>query len=94
MPNDETYGTRSVPVMIAQMNELRRLIRAEGTPAIQDAWDQVEEHIDFAYRKESEQVAALRFQNAFLRLGGPIRPPSAVDARGRADAPNMSAKKT
>lgn len=33
----------------AQINELRRAIRSEGTPAIQDAWDKVEEHIDFAY---------------------------------------------
>ena len=37
--------------MINQINELRFLIRQEGTPAIQDAWDKVEEHIDFAYRK-------------------------------------------
>ncbi|WP_312531357.1 hypothetical protein [Paracoccus sp. (in: a-proteobacteria)] len=31
------------------INALRRVIAAEGTPAIQDAWDKVEEHIDFAY---------------------------------------------
>lgn len=45
------YGNRKVPKMYAQINELRRAIRAEGTPAIQDAWDKVEEHIDFAYRR-------------------------------------------
>jgi hypothetical protein len=77
MSTTETYGTRSVPDMFAQVNELRRSIRAEGTPAVQDAWDKVEEHIDFAYRKPSEQVAALRFQIAMLSLGaGLISPPA------------------
>lgn len=46
------YGRRNVPKMIAQIEALRRAIRAEGTPAIQDAWDKVEEHIDYAYRRE------------------------------------------
>lgn len=46
------YGNRNVPKMIAQVEALRRAIRAEGTPAIQDAWDKVEEHIDYAYRRE------------------------------------------
>jgi hypothetical protein len=55
MSTTETYGTRSVPDMIAQVNELRRSIRAEGTPAVQDAWDKVEEHIDFAYRTEPKE---------------------------------------
>jgi hypothetical protein len=59
MSTTETYGTRSVPDMIAQVNELRRAIRAEGTPAVQDAWDKVEEHIDFAYRKPAP-VATVR----------------------------------
>lgn len=45
----DRYGNRKVIKMYAQINELRRAIRAEGTPAIQDAWDKVEEHIDFAY---------------------------------------------
>ena len=47
------YGNRNVPKMIAQVEALRRAIRAEGTPAIQDAWDKVEEHIDYAYRREA-----------------------------------------
>lgn len=47
------YGNRSVPKMIRQIDDLRKAIRAEGTPAIQDAWDKVEEHIDFAYRREA-----------------------------------------
>jgi hypothetical protein len=48
------YGRSNVPKMYAQINSLRAAIRAEGTPAIQDAWDKVEEHIDFAYGKMTE----------------------------------------
>lgn len=44
------FGNRNIPKMYAQINDLRRAIRAEGTPAIQSAWDAVEEHIDFAYK--------------------------------------------
>lgn len=44
------FGRRNVPKMIAQMDELRKAIRAEGTPRIQDIWDKMEEHIDYAYR--------------------------------------------
>ncbi|WP_312529629.1 hypothetical protein [Paracoccus sp. (in: a-proteobacteria)] len=43
------YGNRRVPKMLAQVNALRRVIAAEGTPGIQDACAKVEEHIDFAY---------------------------------------------
>jgi hypothetical protein len=46
------YGKRNVAKMYAQINELRRLIRAEGSPAIQSAWDAVEEHIDYVYRRD------------------------------------------
>lgn len=48
----EKYGNRNVAKMIRQMEELRSAIRSEGTPAIQAAWDLVEEHIDYSYRKE------------------------------------------
>lgn len=48
-PVPERYGDRRVPKMYAQINTLRAAIRAEGTPAIQSAWDAVEKHIDFAY---------------------------------------------
>ena len=43
------YGRRNIPKMYAQINALRRAIAAEGTPAIQDAWGAVEEHVDYAY---------------------------------------------
>ena len=46
----ERFGKRRVDRMYADMNKLRAAIRAEGTDAIQDAWDRVEECIDFAYR--------------------------------------------
>ena len=45
------YGNLEVPKMYAEVQTLREAIRAEGTPEIQDAWDQVEQHIDFAYQK-------------------------------------------
>jgi len=36
--------------MYNDINRLRAAIRREGTPAIQEAWDAVEEHVDFLYR--------------------------------------------
>lgn len=49
------YGRRNIPKMYGEINVLRAAIRAEGTPAIQTAWDAVEEHIDFAYRPVSKE---------------------------------------
>lgn len=49
------YGNRNVPKMVNQIDKLRKAIRAEGTPAIQEAWDAVEEHIDYAYRKDTSE---------------------------------------
>ena len=53
MTTPAKYGNRNVPKMIRQIDDLRKIIRAEGTPAIQAAWDTVEEHIDYAYRREA-----------------------------------------
>lgn len=39
--------------MYAEINELRHAIRTEGTALIQNAWDKVEQHIDFAYGQAS-----------------------------------------
>lgn len=44
------YGNRKISKMYAQINTLRKLIMSEGTPAIQDAWGDVEQHIDFIYQ--------------------------------------------
>ena len=52
MTAPDRYGQRKVPRMYAEINTLRAAIRAEGTPAIQEAWDAVEEHIDFAYSRD------------------------------------------
>ena len=46
---ERRFGIRRVDRMYADINKLRRAIRAEGTDAIQDAWDRVEECIDYAY---------------------------------------------
>lgn len=51
----ERYGNRRVVKMFNQINALRKLIRSEGTPSIQEAWDKVEEHIDFAYSAGKEK---------------------------------------
>lgn len=50
----EKYGNRRVVKTFNQINALRKLIRSEGTPPIQEAWDKVEEHIDFAYANQGE----------------------------------------
>lgn len=52
------FGRRKVPGMYAQINDLRRSIRQEGTPSIQAAWDAVEEHIDAAYQWTAERAAS------------------------------------
>ncbi len=44
------YGNRNIVKMYAEIQVLRTAIRAEGTEAIQNAWDQVEEHIDYVYQ--------------------------------------------
>lgn len=52
------YGRRNVAKMIREWDALRQAIRGEGTPAIQTALDQVEEHIDYAYRADLAAVPA------------------------------------
>ena len=48
------YGNRNVPKIIREWRALANLCRAEGTPAIQDALDKVEQHIDYAYGAQAE----------------------------------------
>lgn len=62
--SEPRYGKRDVPKMIRQVNELRTAIRAEGTPKVQDAWDKVEEHIDFAYSAPSNRALHRSFPEA------------------------------
>tara|TARA_R110000868_G_scaffold115346_8_gene308039 strand:- start:934 stop:1110 length:177 start_codon:yes stop_codon:yes gene_type:complete len=49
------YGNRTIVKMFNQINALRKAIRSEGTPVIQEAWDRVEEHIDFIYQQKMEK---------------------------------------
>lgn len=49
----ERFGNRRIPKMLAQVNAHRAAVAAEGTPLIQDTWDKIEEHIDFAYAKNA-----------------------------------------
>ncbi|MDZ7905197.1 MAG: hypothetical protein U5N55_05045 [Cypionkella sp.] len=56
--NAAKYGNRNVPKMIRQVDALRHAIAAEGSPAIQAAWDAVEEHIDYAYRRDDAGMIA------------------------------------
>ena len=58
------YGNRNVPKMIGQMQTLRAAIAAEGTPAIQNAWGAVEEHIDFAYRGDLDAAHRAGYEAA------------------------------
>lgn len=50
----DRYGNRTIIKMFNQINALRKTIRSEGTPNIQEAWDKVEEHIDYIYGKRGE----------------------------------------
>lgn len=45
------YGRRNVAKMYKQYNEFRRIVRSEGTPAIQEAFDGIEEWIDYSFSK-------------------------------------------
>ena len=49
------YGNRTIIKMFNQVNALCKAIRSEGTPAIQEAWDKVEEHIDFVYAERGKE---------------------------------------
>ena len=50
MGEPQKYGQRNVPKMIRQVEQLGQLILEQGTPEIQDAWGDVVQHIDYAYR--------------------------------------------
>lgn len=51
----DRYGNRNIIKMFNQINALRKAIRSEGTPTIQEAWDKVEEHIDFIYAERRSE---------------------------------------
>lgn len=45
------YGQYPVTKIIKIVDDLRKAIRSEGTPAIQGAWDKIEPVIDFFLRR-------------------------------------------
>lgn len=45
----QTYGRHPVPDMLADINALRRAVRAHDPEAAEAAWDRIEPHIDAAY---------------------------------------------
>ena len=51
----DRYGARRVPKMLAEWREHAALCRAEGTPAIQDSIDKVQQCIDFAFGQNAER---------------------------------------
>ena len=64
------YGRRNVQKMIRQWDAHRAACRAEGTQAIQDTLDAMEEHIDYAYRADvvppgllDEEWEPVKFKN-------------------------------
>lgn len=54
MTSAAKYGNRNVPKMIRGWRRLADACRAEGTPAIQAALDDVEQYIDYAFQKGAE----------------------------------------
>ena len=50
----DRYGQRTPAKIYNRINDLRKAIRAEGTPAIQDAWDHVEQFVDVLFQREKE----------------------------------------
>lgn len=49
------YGNRKISKMMAQWRKLAELCRSEGSPAIQDALDDCETWIDFAFGQQKEE---------------------------------------
>lgn len=49
----DRYGQRKVVKIFNDMDRLRKAIRAEGTPKIQEAWDRIEPVIDLFYQRPS-----------------------------------------
>lgn len=47
-----TYGRTKLSKLRAAVQALRDAIRAEGTPAIQDAWDRCEPWVDRIFKPE------------------------------------------
>lgn len=51
---DDRYGKTRMGKIRAAVENLRKAIRAEGTPAVQDAWDRLEPWIDAPIWKDGD----------------------------------------
>lgn len=54
MTSPAKYGNRNVAKMIRGWRRLADACRAEGTPAIQAALDDVEQYIDYAFQNGAD----------------------------------------
>lgn len=54
----QKYGRSNVAKMIKEVDQHRKMVRAEGTPAVQESWDAIEEHIDYAYGGDRDRLTA------------------------------------
>jgi exodeoxyribonuclease VIII len=48
-----SYGNVPATEIIKQIEKLRQLIRKEGSPAIQNAWDEFEPRVDFLFQRSA-----------------------------------------
>ena len=51
----ERYGRRNVPKMIRDIDAHRHAVASGDIELIQQTWDRIEPHIDYAYRSEIRQ---------------------------------------
>lgn len=50
----QLYGRAKIVTLRRDVNALRKAIRAEGTPAVQDAWDKMERWVDRVFTTDQE----------------------------------------
>ncbi len=52
--HDARYGRAKIVTLRRDVNALRKAIRAEGTPAVQDAWEKAERWVDRVFTTDQE----------------------------------------
>jgi hypothetical protein len=65
------YGNRSFTKMYRDINTLRDIIRAEGSPAVLEAWDRCEPFIDVVFIGHPRQERSEPMQCAECDCGNP-----------------------
>ncbi len=51
----DRYGNRSIARMYNDITKHRAAVRSEGTPAIQETWDRVEEFVDYVFKRDMQK---------------------------------------